>query len=166
MGGAPQFPLRKASCVYNPAPLSDALPDAKFVHIHRHPHEVFQSTVHTWKKVYPLWALQEGAVNAESVIRDYADVYDSFFEHRHLIPAKNYCEIAFDQLEKDPLGQIKYVYETLSLPDFDYAEPKLRDYVQSLQGYSRNTFPKLPSDVRERLAREWARCFEEWQYQQ
>ena len=59
---------------------------------------------------------------------------------------------------------MQHIYETLSLSEFDYVEPKLRDYVQSIDGYSKNSFPELPNDMRQRLAHEWSRCFEEWQY--
>ena len=116
------------------------------------------------KEAAPFWALQTREPDAEQIVQDYVDVYDAFFEQRHLIPEENFCEVAFDQLENDPIGQMQRIYETLSLPGFDQVEPKLRDYLESIEGYSRNTFPELPNDIRERLAREWSRCFEEWQY--
>ena len=116
------------------------------------------------KKAAPFWALQTYKPDVEQIILDYVDVYDAFFEQRHLIPAENFCEVAFEQLENDPIGQMQRIYETLNLPEFDYVEPKLRDYVQSIEGYSKNRFPDLPNDIRERLAHEWSRCFEEWQY--
>ena len=61
-------------------------------------------------------------------------------------------------------GEMRSIYDSLNLPDPDYIEPKIRDYVQSIDGYSKNSFPELPDDVRERLTNEWSRCFNEWQY--
>jgi hypothetical protein len=36
--------------------------------------------------------------------------------------------------------------------------------VESLSGYKKNTLPELSPDLRERIATEWRRCFEEWDY--
>ena len=110
------------------------------------------------------WALQEPELDIDLVIRDYIEVFDAFFEQRHLIPGENFCEVAFDALERDPMGQMRQIYDKLNLPDFDHVEPTLRDYVQSIDGYSRNSFPELSDDMRNRLAREWSCCIEEWGY--
>jgi hypothetical protein len=73
-------------------------------------------------------------------------------------------ELRFEDLAADPVGQIRALYQALNLPDFAYVEPALRAYLDSLGSYQKNTFPELPSDLRARLAREWRRCFEEWDY--
>ena len=145
--------------------LLELFPDAKFVHIHRDPYTVFQSTEHTWTKVMSWWALQEHHPDPDDVIRDYDEVFDAFFEQRHLIPEENFCEVAFDELERDPVGEVGRIYEELHLPDFKHVEPTLRDYVQSIKGYSRNRFPELSHEMRDRLALQWSRCFEEWGYE-
>jgi hypothetical protein len=145
--------------------LLEMFPDAKFVHIHRNPYTVFQSTMHTWNQVAPWWAFQKNFMDEDIVIRDYAEVFDAFFEQRVLIPEGNYCEVAYDDLARDPLGEMRRIYERLQLPEFAHAEPALREYVDSLAGYSRNRFPDLPGDTRQRLAREWSRCFEQWGYE-
>ena len=113
----------------------------------------------------PWWSLQKcGEYDDERVLRDYAEVYDAFFAQRHLIPAQNFCEVAYSDLERDPVGSIKQIYESLNLPEFAYAEPALREYVQSITSYSKNTFSDLPEETRARIARAWHRCFEAWGY--
>jgi hypothetical protein len=97
-------------------------------------------------------------------IREFKEIYEAFFEQRHLIPRDRFCEIRFEDLEADPLGQLRGLYEALALPDFQVAEPVLHCYVESLAGYQKNTFPEMPADLRTRIAREWKRCFEEWGY--
>lgn len=144
--------------------LLELFPDAKFVHIHRDPYAVFPSTIHTWRKVMPWWCLQKCEFDEERVFRDYVEVFDAFFAQRDLIPPQNFCEVAYSDLERDPVGQIERIYQSLKLPDFGYLEPALRDYVQSISGYSRNTFSDLPEETRQRVAREWSRCFDEWGY--
>jgi hypothetical protein len=91
-------------------------------------------------------------------------VYDAFFEERGLIPPGRYHEIAFEDLEKDPLGQMHRLYAALGLPDFAAVEPALRQYVASLSGYKKNAFKELPAELKRRLTTEWRRCFDEWGY--
>jgi hypothetical protein len=147
--------------------LLDVFPDARFVHIHRNPYEVFQSARHAVQKVSPWWTIQRSTLQDdldERTIRQFKEVYDVFFEERGLIPKDRFHEITFENLEADPVGQMRGIYEALALPNFQAVEPALRRYVESLTGYRRNTFPELPTELRTRIAREWGRCFEEWGY--
>ena len=146
--------------------LLDLFPEAKFVHIHRNPYDVFRSTQHMVRTVTPWWALQRPNYSDMEgrTLRQYREVYDAFFEERGLIPKGHFYEIGFEALEADPIGQVRGIYEALALPDFRQVEPALRRYVASLSGYQKNTLPGLPPDLRERIAGEWRRCFDEWNY--
>ena len=146
--------------------LLELFPDARFVHIHRNPYDVFQSTRHMIRKVAPWWALQrpEHGDLDDRVIRQYNEVYDAFFEERGLVPDGRFHELAFEALEADPVGQVQSLYEALALPDFQAARPALERYAASLANYKKNAYPPLPDDDRERVAREWRRGFEEWGY--
>jgi len=146
--------------------LLDLFPDAKFVHIHRNPYEVIQSAQHTLRKAQPWWQLQRGGDNLESdrILNHYKEMYDGFFCQRHLIPAGRFHEIAFEDLERDPVGRIAATYEALNLPDFTRVQPQLQSYVDSLVGYQKNVFPALSPDERTRVSTECGRCFEEWGY--
>jgi hypothetical protein len=146
--------------------LLDMFPDARFVHIHRDPYAVFQSMTHTYATGLPFGRLQRtNAVDwAERVIRQYKELYAAFFEERRLIAAGHFHELGFEALEKDPVGEVRRLYEALGLPEFAKVEPTLRAYVDSLSGYRKNTFPELAPGVRRRIAGEWRRCFEECGY--
>jgi len=147
--------------------LLELFPEAKFVHIHRHPCDVFRSTMRMMSVMRSMWALQrdDGVDWEERVIQQHREIYDVFFEERPLIPRGQYHEVRYAELERDPVGTVREIYERLSLPDFAEAEPTLRKYVASLAGYRKNEFPPLPADVAQRLQREWRRCFEEWGYE-
>lgn len=146
--------------------LLQMFPSAKFVHIHRHPFAVFQSSRHLFQTVIPLHRLQRVATDGldEWIIHQYRQMHDAFFEDKPRIPSGHYCEVAFEQLEADPIGEVRRIYETLNLPTFDSFEPVLRKYVSTLTGYQKNTFPDLPAELKDRLLRDWKRCFEEWGY--
>ena len=144
--------------------LLELFPTAKFILIHRDPYAVFQSTMHTWRKVKSFWGLQNGDVDEARVLADYVEVCDAFFAERHRLTAQNFCEVRFDELERDPISQMRRIYDQLGLPEFEYAEPAIREYVQSIDGYTRNSFVELSGSQRERVSQAWARSFEEWGY--
>jgi hypothetical protein len=98
------------------------------------------------------------------ILRRYRLMYDVFFEERGLIPPGHFHELAFEDLEKDPVGQLRALYERLDLPDFEAVRPALEDYVRSEAGYRKNEHPDLPAPLRSRIAQEWRRNFEEWGY--
>jgi hypothetical protein len=146
--------------------LLQLFPSAKFVHIHRNPYDVFRSTIHLMRKIAPWITLQRPNFDhlEERTIEQYKEVYSAFFEEHGLIPLGNYCEVGFEDLETDPMGQMRGIYEKLSLPDYGHVESALSDYLRSLEGYKKNVFSELPAELRERVAREWRPCFEAWGY--
>ena len=146
--------------------LLDLFPEARFVHIHRNPFTVYQSTRHTLSRVLRLTRLQGGSgYDAEgSVVRRYREMYEVFFEERGVIPEGHYGEVGFESLESNPIGTVRGIYEALGLPDFGVVESDLRAYVDSLAGYRKNSFPELAVDLRGRIAEVWRRCFDAWGY--
>jgi hypothetical protein len=146
--------------------LLDLFPDAKFVHICRDPYTVFQSSVHSFKKVMPTCRLQPtDAIDwDERVLNLYRHLYDAFFEQRHLIPHGNYHELRFEELEADPIAEMRKLYDSLNLPPFERVEPDLKRYVDSIKTYKKNVFRELSPELRERIGKHWRRSFEEWGY--
>jgi hypothetical protein len=146
--------------------LLDLFPNARFIHIHREPFTVFQSTRRTFQLMVTWHNLQPPDVPDldDWLIRQYRQMYDAFFEDRSQIPAGHYCGVAFEDLERDPIGEVRKIYKALNLPDFTAFEPSLQKYVASLAGYKKNIFPNLGADLEERLRQEWHKCFDEWGY--
>ncbi len=91
-------------------------------------------------------------------------MYRSFFEDRTLIPEGQFCEIAFEELEENPLREIATIYESLNIKGFHRYEPALRDYVASVSNYQKNRHPPLPPQLRQCLAKSWQQSFQEWGY--
>ncbi len=132
--------------------LLEVFPDAKFVHIHRDPYVVFQSACHTLLQVRRLFALQHSRLDVgDQQIRYYQAIFDAYMEEKDLIPKGCFHEVRFEDLERDPIGQMRKVYEVLKLPDFGQVEPAMAQYLASLSGYAKNTYPALDPDLRARI---------------
>jgi len=146
--------------------LLQLFPEAKFVHIHRHPFRVFQSTRRTIHIMFEWHGLQRPGPDSldDWVVDQYREMYDAFFEQQSLIAPGRFYELAFEELERDPVDQVRRLYQALDLPAFSQVEPKLRTYVDSLKGYRKNEFSDLPDALQKRLRHEWHRSFEAWGY--
>ncbi len=125
-------------------------PDARFVHIHRDPYTVFQSSRRMFQVIIDLNRLQRPRLDGldDWILRQYQVMYEAFFEERGLIPRGQFHEMSFEQLERDPMGQVKGLYEALNLPDFALCEPTLERYVGSIADYQKNRVfepPRRPS---------------------
>lgn len=144
----------------------DVFPDANFVHIHRDPYAVFRSTQHYFDTAVWYTYLQrpDRSKVDDGIINRYRVMHDAFFEQRELIPVGHFHEMAYDDLADDPVGQLTQMYEALNIDGFDAYEPKLRKYLDSISDYKRNRFDDLPDELRSRIAGEWQRCFNEWNY--
>ena len=92
--------------------LLELFPDARFVHIHRHPHDVFRSTRHYWDTAVWYTYLQKpdrSQVDDEIIAR-YRALHDAFHEQRSLIPEGRFHELSFDALEADPVSSVREIY--------------------------------------------------------
>ncbi len=165
--GADRTLLFKAADHTGKIPLIlDLYPDARFVHIHRDPYEVYRSTLKMERDTVPLYAYQSGfeAGLDEFVLWRYRAMYDAFFEACGRIPAGQIVEIGFAELDADPLGVVERIYRTLDLGDFASARTPLERYVGDIAGYQKNVYRPLPEATRRRVAAAWGPCFARWGY--
>ena len=110
--------------------LLELFPDARFVHIHRNPHDVFRSSLlDAGDRGLELLQRPDHRTDEEVVIRQYREVYSAFFAER-LIHDNRFHEIAFEDIEADPIGQMHSVRSTQA-PRFLPRGARARRYVES-----------------------------------
>lgn len=120
--------------------LLDIFPQAKFIHIHRNPVEVFLSTQNFFKKMLPHLQLQNFSQEEIDVIvlKTYKNLMHDYFEQKNLIPPGNLIEVPFEKLEENPMNVLKNIQEELNLKGFENAQPKFQKYVESMKSYKKN----------------------------
>ncbi len=146
--------------------LLEMFPDAKFIHIHRNPYVVFQSTQRLYQKALSTAMLQRSDHSslAAGIIRRYDMMYQAYFEQKALIPKQNFMEVEFEALEADKLGTIERIYQQLNIPGFESMRPNLEKYLESIADYQKNKHPDLPEALKEQIASAWCSYFEAWGY--
>jgi hypothetical protein len=146
--------------------LLDMFPDARFIHIFRNPYDVFQSTRRLMEIMLRVTRLQRSNrqhIDAR-IIQRYKIMYDTFFEERELIPEGRFHEICFEELERDPVGQVKNIYEKLGIPGFSTVQPSLQCYVDRTANYRKSEYSELPPSLCHQIAQAWHQSFETWGY--
>ena len=144
----------------------DVFPDAKFIHIRRNPFDVFVSTVKLLKDLDPVFRLRvrRKPIDEEYVLNTYQTMYDALFDDLPLIPAGNFCEIAYEDLEVAPVEQLRKIYQDLGLGDFGLVAPALETYLKSIEGYQKNRHARIDPATKARIVERWSRVFSAWNY--
>lgn len=146
--------------------LLEVFPDARFVHIHRDPYAVFQSTRRMVEVAGSLMKLQRlDTASLEARVLDrYVEMYDAFLEEKPLVPAGRFHEMAFEALEQDPVSELRRLYDALGLGGFDAFAVRLQAYLDGIRDYEKNVHGELPQPLRAEIRQRWGRTFEEWDY--
>ena len=88
------------------ARLLEMFPKAKFVHIVRDPYVIFPSTVNLWKRSTGTKACRcrpmPGSGGAR--LRTLTRMYEAFDRDRDLIGRGQFCEVRYEELVADPVG--------------------------------------------------------------
>lgn len=145
--------------------LLEAFPDARFVHIHRDPYRVFQSTWNMERQVRPLFRFQRDDDDlTAAILRRYRITYRAYLADRERIPPGRLVELGYAELKRDPCGALRAIYERLDLGPFDVVRPRVDAYLASLGSYRTNRYPPLDPALRDAIAAAWRFAFEAWGY--
>jgi hypothetical protein len=137
--------------------LLELFPDARFVHIVRDPYVVFPSTVNLWKTLYETHGLQRPTFAG---LEDY--VFDTFLhlharieEGKRLVRPERFHELRYEDLVRDPVGEMRRLYDQLGLDGFDRLLPRLEQYLADNAGYQTNRYRPLDPVLRAEITRRW-----------
>jgi hypothetical protein len=147
--------------------LLELFPDAKFIHTYRNPYDVFRSTQHLYRTVLARAQVQEIDIKELEtwVLQFYKKLMLRFFADKSLIPKGNLVEVKYEELDKEPLVQLRRIYETLGLPGFAEAEPAFKAYLDSIKGYQKNVYKRLEDSLIEKVNQNWGFAIDALGYQ-
>ena len=124
------------------AQLAKWFPDAKFIHLSRHPYKLVPSTMRLWKLLDLLQSFQVTKYDdmwLKNYIFECKDLmYESYFEHRQQLPANRLVEVRFEDLVAQPIEQLGKAYDQLELGEFENVKPHLQDYFDRKRSHKKN----------------------------
>ncbi len=143
----------------------ELFPDAKFIHIHRNPYEVYYSNEKLHEAIIPAFSFQK--VSSEHMERfvfdSYRLIYNRYFEDSKLISEGNLVAISYDKLVENPIATLNSIYNALSIEGFDASEEKFNLEVANYKGYIKNSHNKNNAKDKQ-IYKEWSVVFEKLGY--
>ena len=145
--------------------LLELFPDARFVHIVRDPYVLFPSTVNLFRRLYRREGLQVPRYERleEHVFATLNRMYAALQRDRPLVDDRRFCEVRYEDLVKDPIEQMRTIYDRLDLGEFDKTLPALQQFVESRAGYKTNRYEISP-ETRAEIDRRWRGYIERYGY--
>ncbi|MBM3435461.1 MAG: sulfotransferase [Bacteroidetes bacterium] len=145
--------------------LRETFPNARFVHIHRHPYKVVPSTINMWNIVGTQNILKGKWVkpNVEDVSVVLDRMLDKIRTDLAILPSEVYCEVNFDDLDTDPVNELKKVYKAVGLEYTQEFESNVRQFLHDLGDYKKNTYV-LTEDEKELIRTRLASHFYHYKY--
>lgn len=145
--------------------LREMWPDARFIHIHRNPYTVFQSTRNFYHALLPRLALQpfdETGID-RLILERYARMLNALIEDAARLPEDAFVEVGFEDFERAPLAETERIYRTLGLEGFEASRAAFGEYLHATAGYRKNRY-RFPAADRRQVERHWRPFIERWGY--
>jgi hypothetical protein len=141
-------------------------PDAKFIHIHRNPYDLFPSVGNLGRKLQEAHILQDFSDDEgiDNIMMVYKGMMQKFLAERDLIPQGNFIEVRYEDLDEKPLETLALIYKTLSLPGFESKQARFENYIREIGHYEKNNLP-LEAKYRKRINDECGFAFDVWHYE-
>jgi len=145
--------------------LREMYPKAYFVHIVRDPYVIFPSTVRTWQRISEDQGLQRPTHEGleEDVLSNFERMYESFEASRDHLDPNRFCEVRYEDLIDDPVGQVRGIYEQLNLAGFDQVLPALEDRAAKMRNYTVNRH-QLSDEMRDMITDRWGDYIQRYEY--
>jgi LPS sulfotransferase NodH len=123
------------------------------------------STIKMRNKVLEKLALQKGdRVEIEKqVINNYKRLMKSYFEQKNLIPKRNLVEIRYEDLVKNPVGQVQEIYSKLRIPITTKTTPAMKQYLERKKNYKTNMYT-INQEIISHVKKEWNFTIDRWNY--
>jgi hypothetical protein len=126
--------------------LTEIFPGAKFLHLYRDPITVFLSSVRMFSIVREQVGLTvpDNSRLEEKVIDDMLLCYRRIWEDKAKLAENQFYEMRFEDLEMNPIEELRKAYEKLELGVFEDVRSRMEIYLASISGYKKNIY-----DIRE-----------------
>jgi hypothetical protein len=145
--------------------LEPMFPRARYLHIVRDPYAVFPSTVKLWKSLFAAQSYQRPAYEGldERVLSTFCRMYESFESARRHVDPRRICDVRYEDLVRDPLEQMRRVYQRLDLGDFDTVAPAVEAYFGQRTDYRPGRYQLTP-EQRAAVTQRWLPYMQRYGY--
>lgn len=128
--------------------LADMFPGARFIHIKRDPMVVVPSSIRMWNIVASDNKLKKGW--KKPTTDEVASVLSSYVEYvaeeSKKLGGYQFAEVQFENLDKDPMAELKRIYAELDLPFTDTFELEVTRFLSENKDFKKNSYQLSEED--------------------
>lgn len=148
--------------------LAEWFPEAKFVHMSRHPYKLVPSAMRLWKLIDMLQGFQVPKYDdtwLKNYIFECKDLmYSAYLEQRSEIPENQLVEVKFESLVQNPIEEMSRVYRQLEMGGFEQAKPAIEKYFETRKNHKTNPFT-LDSSLQMDIDNNWHQYMQTFGYE-
>ena len=97
------------------------------------------------------------------MFREFRVIYDRLEEARPLFGPGQFHEMRYEELVRDPVGEMQKAYDSLDLGGFDAARPRLEEYARQNAGYETNKY-QLTAEQEATVVEHWGDVIRRYGY--
>jgi hypothetical protein len=121
--------------------LAETFPTAQFIHIVRHPEDVFSSSVNLWRSLIETQSCQSSQKNPsrqtlEAFVLDlFQAFYRRFPDVVQTLPTVRLVNIRYEDLITNPMAVLEHVYTQLCLGEWSQAKSAMADHLDTVKDW-------------------------------
>jgi omega-hydroxy-beta-dihydromenaquinone-9 sulfotransferase len=140
--------------------LMTLFPGAKFIHIHRDPTAVFDSTRRLYRHMLRLFALQDYQPTDidNHILWAYPELMKRLLDSLADLPARRAIAVRYDELVADPTNTVDRIYRALNLGEFERVKSSIAVYSDK-HVHGMLPMPSLDHQTASRLAVDWGSVY-------
>lgn len=136
--------------------LLEIFPNARFIHIVRHPYSVVPSSIHMWKIISEQNTLNRFANSptCDEIATTMDKLLKTIEQAELKLPEGTIFTLRYEDLVENPLLEVRHIYEAFQMPLYPSFERTITSFCEGLSGYRKNSFNLDEKDktiIRQRL---------------
>jgi hypothetical protein len=149
--------------------LTELYPNAKFIHIHRNPLDVYQSSALIQHDFIPLFQLQFAEPGEQFTDRllaeNYLRIEDAFEKQSKALSPNQIAETRYLDFAMQTIVEVKRIYGEIGLEFTDEFRKTIENYLVNRPAYRRNKHETLSDEEKQDVQQKLKPLFERWRYE-
>ena len=146
--------------------LAEMFPGARFLYIIRNPYDLFSSNRKLIRSLVPIFTLEKASLaNVDATIfENYRLMHEQVEAARLLLPPGHFHQLRFEDLVKDPHGEMQKAYECLELGGFEAVRPGMEKYFAERADHKVGNY-QLSAEERATVRQHWGHILYQHAYE-
>ena len=149
--------------------LTELYPDARFIHLHRHPLDVYRSSIILQEGLLPLFQLQfpkPGQKFTDRLLeQNYLHMEDAYEQQSKALSPDQITETRYSDFATETIVEVKRIYSEIGLEFTDEFRKNIENYLANRPPYRRNKHETLNEETKQEIQKKLRPLYDRWGYE-